>query len=477
MNIRAKTSLARLSVGLATTLLVACGGGDPGNGTPVIGGIQGSGRMVSIGTITGFGSIFVNGVEFATSTAQITLDGRAGTEADLRIGQVVTVQGTVNANGTAGTATRVTFDNDVEGPVTQLDVAAGTFVVLGQTIRVTGSTHFDASIVPSRIEGLASAGIVVEVSGFVNAAGEITATRIERKAAGGELDVKGAVQALDTAARTFRINALTVDYATATVSGTLENGRVVEAEGAQLDAAGVLIATSVEVKSGIGAAADDDVELEGLITRFVSNADFDVSGQRVTTTTSTEFDLQGATLGVDVRVEVEGRLDANGVLVAREVEVEPDNTAGVAGLVDSVTAAGNALRVAGVDIATTAATQFEDKSALAVRPMRLADLRTGDYVEVRGTEPQGGGLAAAIIEREEPDDGTELRGIAGSVADPSFVLLGVTVTVDAGTEFRDLADQPITRAEFFAQAAGRIVEADGTLSGATLAAEEVGIED
>ena len=155
MNIRAKTSLARLSVGLATTLLVACGGGDSGNGTPVIGGIQGSGRMVSIGTITGFGSIFVNGVEFATSTAQITLDGRAGTEADLRIGQVVTVQGTVNANGTAGTATRVTFDNDVEGPVTQLDVAAGTFVVLGQTIRVTGSTHFDASIVPSRIEGLA----------------------------------------------------------------------------------------------------------------------------------------------------------------------------------------------------------------------------------------------------------------------------------------------------------------------------------
>ncbi|MGD9598040.1 MAG: DUF5666 domain-containing protein [Steroidobacteraceae bacterium] len=473
MNIAHKTTAF-----VAAALLAACGGGgDSGSNGPAIGGIQGSGRMVSVGTITGFGSIFVNGVEFATANAQIRSGGRTATEADLRIGQVVNVQGSVNSGGTTGTATQVSFDADVVGPVTQLDVAAGTFVVLGQTVRVTGNTHFDADIVPSNVAGLATAGIVVEVSGFVNAAGEILATRIEREAPGGEFEVRGAVQNLDATVRTFRINALTVDYGSATLEGTLADGRLVEVEGTTFTVGGALTASKVEVKSGIGAATDDDVELEGLITRFASGTDFEIAGQRITTNASTRFDLQGVTLGVDVHVEVEGRIDANGVLVAREVEVELENTAEVAGFVESVTAGSNSLRVAGVGITTSAATQYEDKSALARQPLRLSDLRTGDYVEVRGTEPQGGGLAAAIIEREDPDTETVLQGIAGSVADPAFVLLGVSVNVDAGTEFENAADQPITRSEFFTQAAGRLVKAQGMLSGAVLIADEVELED
>lgn len=471
----------RTTAFVAAALLAGCGGGgDSGNSGgngPAVGGIQGSGRTVSVGTITGFGSIFVNGVEYSTTNARIRVDGRAATEAELRIGQVVNVQGTVDSGGTTGTATEVTFDADVVGPVMQLDVAAGTLVVLGQTVRVTGNTHFDADIVPSNIEGLATAGLVVEVSGFVNAAGEISATRIEREAPGDEFEVTGAVQALDTTAKTFRINTLTVDYGSATQEGTLADGRVAEVEGTTFTAGGALIATSVEVKSGIGAADDDDVELEGLITRFASSTDFEIAGQRITTNTSTQFDLQGATLGVDVHVEVEGRIDANGVLVAREVEVELENTAEVAGLIDSVTAGSDSLRVAGVSITAGADTKYEDKSALALQPLRLSDLRTGDYVEVRGTESQGGGLTAAIIERAEPESETVLQGIAGSAADPGFVLLGVDVLVDAGTEFENAADQPITRGEFFAQAAGRLVKAEGTLSGTTLVAAEVEIED
>ena len=62
---------SRSLTALAALLLASCGGGGDSGGSPPIGGIQGSGRMVSIGTITGFGSIFVNGVEFATTGAQI----------------------------------------------------------------------------------------------------------------------------------------------------------------------------------------------------------------------------------------------------------------------------------------------------------------------------------------------------------------------------------------------------------------------
>lgn len=228
---------------------------------------------------------------------------------------------------------------------------------------------------------------------------------------------------------------------------------------------------------GIGAAANDEVELEGLITRYVSNTDFDVSGQRVTTSATTQFDLKGVTLGLDVRVEVEGVMDANGVLVAREVEVEEEFSAEVAGLVETINAAGSTLRVAGVNVTTSITTQFEDKSNAQQRPFRLADLRTGDFVEVRGNERQGGGLDAFILERDDPESEVTLQGIARNVADPNLVILGVTVMTDAGTQFEDAADQPITRAEFFAQAPDRLVKAEGTLSGATLIAGELELED
>jgi len=80
-------------VGIAL-LLASCGGGQ------LTAGIEGSGAPVTtVGSITGFGSIFVNGVEYATAGAQIGIDGQPGTEAQLSVGDVVTVVGTVNADG------------------------------------------------------------------------------------------------------------------------------------------------------------------------------------------------------------------------------------------------------------------------------------------------------------------------------------------------------------------------------------------
>src|SRR5207302_8849334 len=75
----------------AILLLASCGG------PAQLGGIQGSGSpVVAYGPIAGFGSIFVNGVEYATSNAQIRIDDQPGTESQLLVGQVVTVVGSVN---------------------------------------------------------------------------------------------------------------------------------------------------------------------------------------------------------------------------------------------------------------------------------------------------------------------------------------------------------------------------------------------
>src|SRR5262245_11798717 len=151
-------AIARVALIGILLVLGACGGGS-NNGQ--LGGSEGTG--LARGAITGFGSIFVNGVEFSTTGATFTIDGSPGTESELHVGDVVTIEGTINSNGRTGTATRVSFDDEVEGPVSSLDVAGGSFVVLGQTVRVDGGTSFD-----SGLGGLAAlaVGDVVEVSGF-----------------------------------------------------------------------------------------------------------------------------------------------------------------------------------------------------------------------------------------------------------------------------------------------------------------------
>lgn len=463
----------------ALLALVACGGGGSGGGSaspPALGGIQGSG--IAFGAVTGFGSIFVNGVEFSTSNATIRIDDNPGVESDLRVGQVVTVIGQVNSGGTTGTATEVRFNDDVEGPVAALNAAAGTFTVLGQSVRVTGSTIFDNRLSPASIAGLAN-GLVVEVSGFRDANGVIAASRIEPKPPGGTLEVVGTLTALDNNARTFRINGLVVDFAQAQISnGPLAENRLVEAKGTTVAANGSLIATRVEMLTLAAGANNAFGEIEGLVTRFTSSTDFDVAGRRVSTDGTTQIILNGLTLGLNVKVEVEGTFNAAGVLVARKVELKPDNSARVTAQIQSINAATNQLNVFGVTVTVNAATAFDDKSSANLRTLRLSDLRTGDYLEVRGFEgAQAGQLTAVLIEREDLRNRIELQGTARSVADPALQVLGVSVTTNGNTAFRDTADNTISRAQFFAQAPNRLVKVRGSGSGPALTAEEAELEN
>ena len=109
--------------------LVACGGGgNSDGGTPPPAGQ--SVPVVASGTITGFGSVFVNGVRFDTSSAAFTINGKPGTQADLRVGHVVTIHAHRDDAGRS-TADRIDFDDLVKGPVDSVDAAAGTLVVMG----------------------------------------------------------------------------------------------------------------------------------------------------------------------------------------------------------------------------------------------------------------------------------------------------------------------------------------------------------
>ena len=93
------------------------------------GGQSGSGR--AFGEITAFGSIFVNGIEYSTTTATITINGvvqPVGDQSALKVGMAVLVDGTVNPDGLTGTATTVDFLGDLEGTIDAAPVIVGSQV-------------------------------------------------------------------------------------------------------------------------------------------------------------------------------------------------------------------------------------------------------------------------------------------------------------------------------------------------------------
>jgi hypothetical protein len=163
------------------TLAAGCGGGSSGGGEtppvdtnpPPVGGIGRTG--VALGPISTFGSVVVNGVRYDTAGATFTINGTSGSQDDLRVGHVITIEGTIDDNGVDGAADEVNFDDNVKGPIESIDVALSRIVVLGQTVLISPETSFDDSISTASIAGLVE-GDIVEVSGLVDANGRITAT-------------------------------------------------------------------------------------------------------------------------------------------------------------------------------------------------------------------------------------------------------------------------------------------------------------
>lgn len=460
---------------MASMLLSSCG-------TDQVAGIEGSGAPVAsavttTGKITGFGSIIVDDVEYSTSGAQIRVDDQVSNETELRVGHIVTIKGTVNPDGRSGTATEVTFTSDVRGDVGQVDVAARTFNVLGQTVRVNDDTLFDEGTQAQDISQL-QAGAKVRVSGFPNAAGELLASRIDSAGAitTQEVQVSGRVQALDTGGRSFRVNGLLVDYRSATITGNLIEGSTATVRGTSGTgtAAGTLVATQVNVTSRTSAPPPGErAQIEGLISAFQSLTDFTVSGRRVTTNNSTQFTLRGLTLGVDVFVKVRGTFNASQILVADRVEVQALPSGMVRGPVTAVASANGTLNVMGAPVQVSSSTSFEDRSSERIRQFRLTDIRSGDYVEVRGTVGPSGTMIATLVQRNRPEQRVYVQGVARELAAPQFRVLGIRVLTDSGTSFPGLGGGNRGAENFFSQAAEQQVNVRGALNGDAIVADQV----
>jgi hypothetical protein len=283
----------------------------------------------------------------------------------------------------------------------------------------------------------------------------------------------------------FDIGDLTIDYSAATLEdfaqGGPSEGDLVEAKGSGLNGAGALVATKVELEteledSDLGEDGDD-AEIEGYVTGFRSGSDFDVLGIRVTTTAATVYERGTADqVQLNVRLEVEGHLQADGSILAEKVQFEPEGRLEASATVEAVDVDAGTLTVLGISILVDSGTGFDDE-LLDQQVFGLANLRLGDWVEVRGFADDQGRFVAQQVERDEPEDEVELRGTAESVNGPGFSILGVSITTNANTEYEDESDSPIPAQTFFDTASGRLVEVDGTWDGAVLTADQASLED
>jgi hypothetical protein len=383
----------------------------------------------------------------------------------------------MNDDGTDAVADAVSFGDLVEGPISAIDTTAGTITVLSQLIVIGDDTSFDDDISPASIDGL-NIDDTVEVSGFIFADGSISATRIERKSASSEFEVTGLVSNLT--AMTFQINDLIVDFSAAQLddfpAGSPENGQRVEAKGNKLGDSDELLATRVEFKGDELEADDgDQVEVEGFITQFGSALDFEVEGIPVITNTSTVFkNGESGDLALNTKVEVEGPMDANGIITATKVEIKLANFIRIEGIVDPVS--GSSVTILGVQINVDSLTRFEDKSAMKLDTFGLTDIMDGDYLETRGFE-NASGIVATRVEREDFDGEVAIRAFVDSVSAPNFTIRGVTIETNDQTVFRNTMEQVIPAGDFFVQAMGRLVEAEGSPKNGGILASEVEMED
>ena len=92
-NRRGRAALSALAAAVALTL-AACGGGGSGSSTASTSGGQATAAATYSGTVSGLGSIVVNGVRFSTSNARATDAETEGSYARaFALGTMVSVSG------------------------------------------------------------------------------------------------------------------------------------------------------------------------------------------------------------------------------------------------------------------------------------------------------------------------------------------------------------------------------------------------
>jgi len=443
---------------LTAAIIVSACGGDGSLGGGDTAGIGGSG-FISSGSVTGFGSVFVNGVEFETGSSVFEIEDASLSQSDLRVGMVVQVEGTINPDGITGTATGIQYSDDIEGPISAIvgkpgidenaDATEKTFSILGKTVVVSrADTAFEGSNFTYDSIALSN---VIEVSGFEDQNGVLRASYVELKSitfdAFSIFEVKGIITNLS--GTSFTVQGINVDASAANLSDLptgLQSNVLVEVKGTYDSNSNTIAATEVDAESNDLSDVADEVELEGLITRYASNSDFDINGITVNATGAV-FTPTAPLLQLGDKVEVEGPM-LNGVLIAMKVEVRGGD-AEASAKVGAIDLANNSFTMAiltgqSITVQLTTATRMEDDVGTDDH-LLLSELQINNFVNVKGFESEANTITATQLKREFEVKEVELQGIVtAQVADVSITVLGVTFPVDMSTtSYEDASDASV----------------------------------
>ena len=449
------------------------------------GGTGGTG----VGPVTGFGSVIVNGVHYDDSSIDNTnfFDDHGRTKSGLMTGMMVAISGRIN--GANGTADNITVLRHVDGPMDDngVELATNRLKVMGQDVVVDASTVFDNGITSladlRTLQGANGNHPELEVHGSADNTGVIHATFIHKwnddHVVGDNVQVRGTVSGLNTAARTFSIGGKTVDYNDlGTIPAGVDNGSFVEAEGTLRVWDNALVAASVKPEDATGGQPSGSrAEVEGYVNRVITQAagsgSFELigpNGVQTVTWTSGTTTPEGGTLSdilAGVKVEVEGVRKAGGALAATKIEIRRASNIKFETTVADPQP--SSFRLFGIQVKVNALTQYEDSrdGDKFFTQTGLHGIQVGDTLEVSAYLDNAASIVATRVERIDAiaSDRHILQGPVDSIVAPSLTILGINVNTFPPPQTRFLrADESefATQGDFFvAIAIGDIVKARG----------------
>jgi len=465
-------------------VLTACGGGSSSNSSPAPAAAlpENSTLRVAKGNVTGFGSVWVNGVEWETDDCEITIDDEPGDESQLEVGNIVEVQGSTDDDGIAR-CDSMEFDSELEGLITEVGVDY--ILVHGLRVEINDDTLFDDDLANQNISDL-NEGDYVEISAFAVADGYV-ATRIEVEVDDGEVEIYGKVENLDTGMNTFMIQEMTVNYASASFDDfdgrDIAEADYVEVEGQSFNSDDELVATSVEYKDNNPYDDGDEgneFEAEGYLSVVDGSPlilnDFEiVLADDVTFEYGSEEDLiDGA------KVEVEGTINATGQLVVNEVKFKIESDIEIKAPLDALPTqdadSGEwTISLLGREILVAEQTQLEDASKLDDTYFDISDVAENEWLEAKVYESDAADFIAVRIEREDASDFVEIEGPLSAITADVLAVAGFAVIVDDQTivpEGETLASLLDTL-----EPGVSVVEVEGTWSEGSITAFELQLED
>lgn len=398
----------------------------------------------TIGTVSGFGSLYVNGVRYNTDNADFTVNGQLGSEDAIRLGDRVVLSGLTNNQGRF-IANSVNYEATATGQIQHNDYANETITIHGQTFVLTGESNLEEVTFNALKQG-----DFAEISAVYSEQRGFLISKLERKDDEDTLSLTAKVTALDSANNTLTISDTTFDTSNVTVPQELAVGNIVKIEFNQLNDVNVI--TYIEIENydehdGVS------VILDGPIANVTDNS-ITIANTQVLINDDTDFEnISLAQLANGTRVVVEAII-INNQHIAEEIALYISADSDIEGVITDIDLALNTITVNEREYTITPFTLFDDESSADDKQLTLSSLAIGDFVEIDFYSDDNDNAFVTKLEREEQSENDEIS-ISGKVSNinldtNTFNVSGITVFVNASSELENRFGNDVPVQDFMA---------------------------